>query len=405
MSESKKTMTAIRRFGSVGRGAPAPLMREWIHAMLYDPHEGYFAKAEHPVAPMTEPIPFKTLSSRSEYLKYVAAQYKTLGNKWLTPSEIFSPWMGRAIANHIASLGVRRVIEIGGGSGTLAVDIINFLKQPHVYDRDFSYTSIEISKTLSETQQRRLNAAGHGDVYFSRVADATKESTWEKDADFETPVLVLGMEVLDNLPHDKVVRVDGIWHQTRINTDRSEEVLEPVTDDELICRTLDAYESMQENQSATRDTIFRWLLDRTGTPDPVWLPTGAMSLLAALRHIPNHDILLGDFDYLPNVVVAGENAPIVSNTVDGRARDRGELLSAAFGSVDIFFPTNFRLLSAMYKSVHLTGTSKVEKAGHWLERALPDGLDSITCLDGACPLVEDYKNTSFARFSTLSGKN
>ena len=50
---------------------------------------------------------------------------------WLTPSEIFSPHYGRAIAacmmrtrkeaEHVQPL---RIIEIGGGTGTLAADIM-----------------------------------------------------------------------------------------------------------------------------------------------------------------------------------------------------------------------------------------------------------------------------------------
>lgn len=52
---------------------------------------------------------------------------------WLTPVEVFAPWYGRAIAHYI--LEVRKhtlntshqplsVIEIGGGTGTLAASIL-----------------------------------------------------------------------------------------------------------------------------------------------------------------------------------------------------------------------------------------------------------------------------------------
>ena len=168
-----------------------------------------------------------------------------------------------------------------------------------------------------------------------------------------------------------------------------------INDDAPICRTLDAYESIQGEQ--TRDSVLRWLFDMTGTPDPVWLPTGAYALLRAIRHVPNHELLLADFDFLPNVVIAGENAPIVSSTVGGRAVDRGELLSAPFGSVDVFFPTNFRLLSAMYRSMHPTGQVCVEKAGSFLQATLPEGDQPlIRTQDGAAPLFDDYENTNLA---------
>lgn len=390
----------LRRFGS-SSDRIHPLMREYIHAMLYDPLDGYFSKEEHPVAPV-DIIDFTSLANRRDYLAAVAGQYRTLGTKWLTPSEIFSPWIGRAIASHIASLGVSRVVEIGSGSGTLANDIIDHLKElKYTSDRTFEFVSIEISKSLCRSQTERISAS-HGDVYRSQHADATREETWRQFAD-ERPTLILGMEVLDNLPHDLVVQVDGVWHQTRVAVEGEalREVLEPVADDAPICRTLDAYESIQGEQ--TRDSVLRWLFDMTGTPDPVWLPTGAYALLRAIRHVPNHELLLADFDFLPNVVIAGENAPIVSSTVGGRAVDRGELLSAPFGSVDVFFPTNFRLLSAMYRSMHPTGQVCVEKAGSFLQATLPEGDQPlIRTQDGAAPLFDDYENTSFARLSTLA---
>lgn len=48
----------------------------------------------------------------------------------------------------------------------------------------------------------------------------------------------------------------------------------------------------------------------------MWLPTSCLQLL---QHIcaarPNHMILAADFDELPDVNVAGENAPLVASTV------------------------------------------------------------------------------------------
>ena len=391
----------------------APLMREWIYSMLYDPVDGYFSKHKAPVAPMTSPIPFPSLETRHDYLAYVAAQYATLETKWLTPSEIFSPYLGRAIANHIASLGVTRVVEIGSGTGTLARDIVDSLKAREYADRKFEFVSIEISKSLSERQAARMEGAGHADVYRSRHADALLESTWRQFAD-EQPTLIVGLEVLDNLPHDKVQVVDGVWHQTRVQVQQREafgetlrEALEPVTDDGPILRALDAYERVKSApaQRTTRDAMFKWLLDATETPDPVWLPTGAEQLVRAVAStVPNHELLLGDFDFLPGVAIAGEFAPIVSSTVDGKARDRGELLSAPRGSVDIFFPTDFRLLAAMYEQVGAGGCAvEIFKAHEFLGNLVAGDLDVLTACtlaDGSIPLLSDYANSSFARLSS-----
>ena len=151
--------------------------------------------------------------------------------------------------------------------------------------------------------------------------------------------------------------------------------------------------------------MFKWLLDATETPDPVWLPTGAEQLVRAVAStVPNHELLLGDFDFLPGVAIAGEFAPIVSSTVDGKARDRGELLSAPRGSVDIFFPTDFRLLAAMYEQVGPGGTGgagEIFKAHEFLGKVAGDDvLTACTLADGSIPLLVDYSNTSFARLSS-----
>jgi hypothetical protein len=94
---------------------------------------------------------------------------------WLTPSEIFTPFYGRAIANFIldkhsqmADLGSRlNILEIGGGTGTLARDILSHVQTaaPQTY-ADCSYTSVEISPQLAEVQQRAVSdTAGHGTRY------------------------------------------------------------------------------------------------------------------------------------------------------------------------------------------------------------------------------------------------
>jgi SAM-dependent MidA family methyltransferase len=52
---------------------------------------------------------------------------------WLTPVEVFAPWYGRAIAHYMAELrrhsslgghGPLTIIEVGGGTGTLAASIL-----------------------------------------------------------------------------------------------------------------------------------------------------------------------------------------------------------------------------------------------------------------------------------------
>ena len=57
----RRAMASARR--SALAATRAPLMREWIYSMLYDPVDGYFSKHKAPVAPMTSPTPFPCLET------------------------------------------------------------------------------------------------------------------------------------------------------------------------------------------------------------------------------------------------------------------------------------------------------------------------------------------------------
>ena len=94
---------------------------------------------------------------------------------WLTPSEIFTPYYGRAIANFIldkhsqmAEPGSKlSIVEIGGGTGTLARDVLDHIRSaaPQSYAA-CSYTSVEISPQLAQAQQRTVaETAGHASRY------------------------------------------------------------------------------------------------------------------------------------------------------------------------------------------------------------------------------------------------
>ncbi len=54
----------------------------------------------------------------------------------MTPSELFSPAYGEALARHVVHVHQARggkqplqVFELGGGTGTLALDFLNSIKQ------------------------------------------------------------------------------------------------------------------------------------------------------------------------------------------------------------------------------------------------------------------------------------
>ena len=89
-------------------------------------------------------------------------------------------------------------------------------------------------------------------------------------------------------------------------------------------------------------------------------------MLRALRRArPHHSVLLADFDALPDVQIGGRGAPLVSSTRGGQNVDFDTFLIAA-GEADIFFPTDFDALCALYSSVWVEGggADLKSRAGH-----------------------------------------
>ena len=73
-------------------------------------------------------------------------------NAWITPSELFKPYYGYAVANFILNqmenMKVKKlkIVEIGPGTGTIADSILEFFKfyNLDIY-REAEYALIEIS--------------------------------------------------------------------------------------------------------------------------------------------------------------------------------------------------------------------------------------------------------------------
>ena len=145
--------------------------------------------------------------------------------------------------------------ELGGGTGTCAANFLAHVRDaaPDVYAR-MSYVSVEVSRVLADAQRRAVREVVRDDpkrldapktstqsetstrsphrVHRVEVRDATDRAGW--GAVDRAPCFVVALEVLDNLPHDRVARgTDGAWTQTRVAADAAGapfEVLEPLTD-------------------------------------------------------------------------------------------------------------------------------------------------------------------------------
>lgn len=135
----------------------------------------------------------------------------TLSNVFLTTPQLqlcsASSRYGRALARYFLEQKPPgeplRIFEIGGGTGTAALTILEHIRDeaPDVY-RTATYTSVEVSSRLADRQRRRLWGAGHSERYTVEERDAS--APWPRMHD--APCFVMALEVMDNLPHDRVVR-------------------------------------------------------------------------------------------------------------------------------------------------------------------------------------------------------
>ena len=162
------------------------LLRDYIQHHLYDPYTGYFSRqvkiGGKENRGLSTPINFNRLLDEDDFQLSVKSVYKQGGSgrtsavnmscahsddvgygSWLTPVELFRPWYGYAIADHILAKATQHgtinprcveIFEIGGGSGTCMIDVLDRIHQrdPDIYKKT-TYTCIEISKRLIETRE------------------------------------------------------------------------------------------------------------------------------------------------------------------------------------------------------------------------------------------------------------
>ncbi|KAJ3017783.1 UNVERIFIED_CONTAM: hypothetical protein HDU68_011488, partial [Siphonaria sp. JEL0065] len=205
--------------------------RLFIHDSLYNPNYGYFSKnAQIFHIKNDNGFDFAATKDSLDFLNKVGELYEhferegdldeTVRQVWHTPTELFKPHYGFALANyivsnHLASDSVHlplKVFEVGAGNGMLAKNILDFIleRHPDLYKRT-EYTIIEISSKLAGKQGERL---GLGDAVFAMIGSGTaktrhqakivNQSIFDWDTLVLDPCFVVAMEVIDNFSHDVV---------------------------------------------------------------------------------------------------------------------------------------------------------------------------------------------------------
>ena len=379
-----------------------PLLRHFVHDSLYNARHGYFgAPDNNVVGVLPAPLNFQRMLDRAGYSATVAAAYASgKGRSWFTPSELFKPLYSTGLARFIlrrwqqqACAEPLRVYEVGGGSGTNATCFLDAVQRlsPDIY-ASMRYINVEISAPLAEAQ--RAACARHAHVHDVIKHDAALPAAWgTRD---NAPCFVLALEVLDNLPHDRVVLGEGGWQETRISEGPPlREELQPVSD-ALIARCLDIYTRHAESGGSFWERGWRRLTAAAGgsggNDHIVFLPTHCLQLLETLAAArPRHVLIAADFDALPGVRIAGVNAPLVAAHA---GVDLSSYLDAPGGNADIIFPTDFGLLQAMRASVAHSASGEVFHNSSFFRQELePQELREASTASGFTPLLHDFDNT------------
>ncbi|KAJ8774253.1 hypothetical protein K2173_009684 [Erythroxylum novogranatense] len=390
------------------------LVRDFIHSALYDPNHGYFSQRSRSVGVLDRSIKFNQLEGRKAYMNHLDKIYKQSDISWFTPVELFKPWYAHGIAEAImrtANLSVPlKIYEIGGGSGTCAKGIMDYimLNAPARVYNSMTYISVEISPSLAEIQRETVGEVGsHLSKFKVECRDAAVRSGWG-DLD-QQPCWVIMLEVLDNLPHDlaysdnQVSPWKEVWVEKQHEGQRLTELYRPL-EDALIKRCIETIESENRHSTSMKKRIWSKIFPK---PRRCWLPTGCLKLLEVLHEaLPKMSLIASDFSYLPDVSIPGERAPLVSTKRNGHSLDYASYLDAK-GDADIFFPTDFWLLERMdhYCSgwLQLRG-DKSSKQGKKRRTIVLDtssfmeefGLPSKTRTKGGYnPMLDDFKNTKF----------
>ena len=376
---------------------------------------------------------FKTLLGSWHFQRILANLYKQDSRnkpsfQWLTPVELFRPFYSNILADYIVNRCLcydrdtdtfnyrkrLKIIECGAGRGTNALFILERLKKryPSVYASLSSYTLLDASSTLQELQHETVSPLHKEKVKYIHqdLGDDDFDFTWNLSGDAcdDTQVVVIGLEVLDNLPHDKVMR---------LNTDSGSSENDNYLQAEIVQSSNSSLqEILEESFKPLTDkhlkTVLHDLPDfgpkRVGTVR--WIPTVACNFIRKLyQTFPEAAILFADFDYLPpasnmsngDYVIRSIDAEWDPLVTDMDGVDYECYLSSP-KLCDILFPTDFVRLSQYVKLYcHPDLKVKIHKQGHFMNTF---GSEEVSLTKswfhlGYSPLVDEFLNCSILSVS------
>lgn len=314
---------------------------------LYNPYYGYFPKHATIFSP-GEPFDFNNIADDPAFNSIVDQRYVEFEDKldetgpdesrqlWHTPTELFRPYYGEAIARYLVTnykltlfpYHDLTIYEMGAGNGTLMLNILDYIQyvDPEVYERT-KFKVIEISPSLAKLQQLKIEDSAYGSGHGDHV-EVINKSIFDWDTYIHSPCFFLALEVFDNFAHD-AIRYDMQTGQPRQGCaliDSDGEFYEYYVGD------LDpvAARFLRVRQAAARQPFPMplrsqfWRKFQGALPFapnmtlPEYIPTRLMQFFDILhRYFPAHRLISSDFSYLPDAV-PGYNAPVVQTRYQRR---------------------------------------------------------------------------------------
>ncbi|ODV73310.1 type II protein arginine methyltransferase [Cyberlindnera jadinii NRRL Y-1542] len=404
------------------------LASDFIEDSLYNPNYGYFpTQAE--IFQTEKPFDYSKLKDSDEFMDKWQEQYSRYSGNgaqlqlWHTPTELFQPFYGEAIARYLLvnyKLNLYPyadliIYEIGGGNGTLMMNILDYIKKndPDVYSRT-KYRIIEITKPLSEKQKlrslhRKLSSKGHS----PDAVQIINKSILDWDEVVPEPCFVIGMEVLDNLSHD-VVKYDvhtGKPYQGYVVIDAKGDFHQFFTDE--LEEWTKLYLELRGNHHL-QSSPWKMLLNdeqihplnslpvipklqnylspfKNSLTESEFVPTSLLKLFNVLStFFPEHQLLLADFDSLSETS-RGFNAPVVQTMLDSKMATASTFMVHQ-GYFDIMFPTDFKVSKDIY--VQMTG-KLVETTKHEEFLNTWGDVEATRTKNGENLMLELYQNAAF----------
>jgi hypothetical protein len=401
----------------------SPPTNAYMHSdSLYNPSYGYFS---HNVTIFTtpEPFDFHSIKSSLDFQSVLGEQYTAFEDAldakseepsdirqlWHTPTELFKPHYGDAIARYLVENYLLShhpyhdliVYELGAGNGTLMLNILDCIRDtyPDVYERT-KYRIIEISPALADLQRAKVDKTAEGRGHRGKV-EIINKSIFDWDTYVPEPCYVVALEVFDNLAHD-AIRYDPYTNaplQSNVLIDSEGEFYEFYASklDPVAARFLRV-------RSAACSAPFNYPLRgpqwvrkfKANLPmsanltEVEYIPTRLMEFFGVLQeYFPRHGLLASDFSSLPDTV-PGINAPVVQTRWKRRTVPvRTPLVHQ--GYFDILFPTDFAVMEDMYQA--MTGKlTRVLSHEEFLRRWAY--VEDTEVKNGENPLLEFYKNAA-----------